>query len=68
MGYFDWYWKKFGFFKTFLDFFGKKMVNDIVYQVFYNGGMAVGAYLMTKHWLPKIAERLKFPQLIDSQF
>jgi hypothetical protein len=55
MGYFDWYWNKYGFLKTFFTFFGKKMANDIVYSVFYSGGIAVGSFLMIKYWLPKIA-------------
>ena len=68
MGYFDWYWKKYGFFKTFMNFFAKKMVNDIIYSIFYNGGMAIGSYWMVKHGLPKFANWIKFPLLIDSQF
>jgi hypothetical protein len=68
MGYFNWYWKKYGMLKAFFNFFAKKMANDIVYSVFYYSGMAIGTFMMTKHWLPRLTNWLKFPELLDSQF
>jgi hypothetical protein len=46
MGYFKWYWGRYGFFKTLKDFFGAKILNTIIYNVFYQAGMSVGAYFL----------------------
>ncbi len=48
-GYFKWYWGKHGFFKAFYEFFGKRLVKKIFYQIIYMSGFAVGSFFFGKY-------------------
>ena len=52
MGYFKWYWTRHGFFSAIYHFFAKRTIRMCVYQIFYNIGLAIGAFFFKKHVIP----------------
>ena len=64
VGYFKWYWSKYGFFNTVNQFFGTKLFNECTYQIFYNIGVAAGTFWMTWFGMPKVCERLGWAELL----
>ena len=68
MGYLKWHSEKFGIWSTFSNFFGATLRDKIVTAVFFSIGSAVGMFMMKRHWLPYVCDRIKFPQLVASAF
>lgn len=53
MGYFKWYWGKYGVFKAFFDFFGKRLMNGCIFSIFNSIGAAIGAFFFKRLVLSK---------------
>ena len=64
MGYVDWSADKFGYFRTFKNVFGKYVFKQSIYQFFYNIGLAIGTFFMSKVIMPKICNYAGFPRLL----
>ena len=53
LGYYKWYWGKYGFFKAFFDFFGRRLMNGCIYSFFNSIGAAIGAFFFKRLVLSK---------------
>ena len=55
IGYFNWYWAKYGIFKTSWDFFGRSLLPEVIKTTFYNFGLGIGAFIMRKFVLKEFS-------------
>lgn len=53
MGYFKWYWGKYGFFTSIKAFFGKRLFHGIIFSFFNSIGAAIGAFFFKRLVLSK---------------